>query len=255
MAKRKSSCAVEESPIRFQSEGRQIVGMHHKTKGDKIIILSHGFTGSKMENKRLFVEAARHFAAEGLSAMRFDFFGSGDSEGEFAESLISHNIANLRDAIAWARGEGYAHIAVLGISMGAATAVLTIAGQPVEALVLWSTVPDMKLLFESYVENADEIIEKQAIIEYDGWSINRDFFADAIRYNVQEALANIEIPKFIVQGTADAPLFVQGFHRFRDIVTPPADFMEIPDAGHTYQAPMHRRQVIGRTAIWLNRHF
>ncbi len=66
MAKRKSTSPVEERPICFKSEGRQIVGMHHKTQGDKIILLCHGFTGAKTENKRLFVEAARHFAAEGL---------------------------------------------------------------------------------------------------------------------------------------------------------------------------------------------
>lgn len=254
MAKRKSHPS-EELPILFKSEGKQIVGMFHKTDGDRILIMCHGFTGNKMENKRLFVQAARKFASEGISAMRFDFFGSGDSEGEFEESLLSHNISNLQDAVAWAGHAGYKKIAVLGISMGAATAILTAPRLPLQAIVLWSAVPDLKMLFESYVENPDELFDKEETVEYDGWALRRDFYRDAIQHNVQESLARIEMPKFIVQGTADAPLFINGFHKFRELVIPPADFMEIPGAGHTFQTIMHRRQVIRQTAIWLERHF
>ena len=247
MAKRKKNSALE-IPFYFQSQGKQLVGVHHKMDSEKIVIMCHGFTGNKVENKRLFVEAARNFASDGNSAMRFDFYGSGDSEGDFEETMISHNIANLVDATIWAQEEGYKEIAVLGISMGAATAILAIADLPVQALVLWSAVPDFKLLFDSYVKNPDEIVANRTIIEYDGWHIKREFFSEAVQYDVQKALAKLELPKFIVQGTADAPLFVEGFHRFRDIVTPPADFMEIPNAGHTFQTPQHRRQAIRQTA-------
>lgn len=253
MAKRKAHLS-QELPIVFKSGGKQIVGMFHKTDGDKILIMCHGFTGNKMENKRLFVQAARKFASEGLSAMRFDFFGSGDSEGEFEESLLSHNIKNLQDAVAWAGAAGYKKIAVLGISMGAATAILAAPNLHVQALLLWSAVPDLKALFESYVENPGDVFADKEVIEFDGWALKRDFYLDAIQHNVQESLARIEIPKFIAQGTADAPLFVDGFHKFREIVIPPADFMEIPGAGHTYQTIMHRRQVIRQSAIWLERH-
>ena len=253
MAKRKKHIA-QEIPIHFQSNGKQIVGIHHRVESEKIVLMCHGFTGNKIENKRLYVEAARNFASDGISAIRFDFYGSGDSEGEFEDSLVSLNISTLKDAIAWAYMEGYDKVAVMGISMGAATAILALSGQPVQALVLWSAVPDFKLLFASYTENANDILASHNIIEHDGWAIKRDFFIDAMQHDVEGSLSKIEIPKFIVQGMADAPLFVEGFHRFRDIVLPPADFMEIPDAGHTYQTPHHRRQVIRQTAIWLQRH-
>ena len=254
MAKAKRHIA-HEVPITFQSQGHQLVGMHHQIQGDKILIMCHGFTGSKIENKRLFVEAARAFAADGISVLRFDFFGSGDSEGEFEETLVSHNIANLKDAMAWAREQGFKKLAVLGISMGAATAILTLEHESADALLLWSAVPDFEQLFASYTQNPAAIVEQQSVIEHDGWLIGREFFIDAMGYNVPEALARIEIPKFIVQGSEDAQVFIQGFQTFQDIATPPAYFMEIPGAGHTYQTPKHRRQVIRQTAIWLYRHF
>lgn len=249
------SIHLREVPVTIDSRGHQLVGIHHQAESDKMVILCHGFTGNKAENKRLFVETARTLALEGFNVLRFDFYGSGDSEGDFSDSLLSHNIDNLRDVIAWCRVLGYAHLAVLGISMGAATAILTVASEPVEALVLWSAVPDLKQLFSSHVDNPVQLPAAQDSVEYDGWLIGSRFFTDAVKYNVQESLAALTLPKLIMQGTADAPLFVQGFHRFRDIITPPADFMEIPDAGHTFQTPQHRKQVIRQTVIWLLRHF
>lgn len=252
---KKKKITTREIPVTFISEGHQLIGILHTGDSKKLVILCHGFTGNKIENKKLFVEAARIFADGGFDALRFDFYGSGDSEGDFADTTLSHNIANLKDAMKWGKERGYEKLAVLGISMGGATAILTLAESSADALITWSAVPDMEKLFNSYVGDVSKIDPDIKVHEYDGWLIKKEFWTDGIRHNIKEALAKIIIPKFIVQGTADAPLFVQGFHSFRDIVVPPADFMEIPDAGHTYQTPSHRRQVIRQTLIWLIRHF
>ncbi|MBN1562068.1 alpha/beta fold hydrolase [candidate division KSB1 bacterium] len=249
---RKSRYQMNEQPVALRSHDAQLVGVHHQVDSKKLVIMCHGFTGNKVEDKRLFVEAARDFAAHGCNALRFDFYGSGDSEGEFQDSLISRNIENLQDAISWAREGGYERIAVLGISLGAATAILTAAAVPVDALVAWSAVPDLKLLYQRRVDQL--VAHDTNLIEYDGWLLKRAFFAQASDYDILGCLARIAAPKFIVQGTADDELFVNGFMRFRDVVLPPADFMEIPDAGHTFASPAHRRQVIIQTSRWLQRH-
>jgi pimeloyl-ACP methyl ester carboxylesterase len=243
---------VSEHLVSFKSQNAQLVGVHHKVDSQKMVIMCHGFTGNKVEDKRLFVEAARDFASQGCNALRFDFFGSGDSEGEFQDTLISRNIENLQDAISWARAGGYERLALLGISLGAATAILTAAVVPVDALVTWSAVPDLQLLYQNHV---DELVaHDKKLFEYEGWLLKRAFFDEAPDYDIQSCLAQITVPKFIVQGTADDDLFVNGFFQFRDIVQPPADFMEIPDAGHTFASPGHRRQVIIQTSRWLQRH-
>ena len=245
----------QEVPVVLTSEGQQLVGMLHESESKKLVILCHGFTGNKVEAKRLFVEAARTFAAEGVDAFRFDFFGSGDSAGDFADSMISHNIANLKDVIQWAHARGFKDIAVLGLSMGGATAILTLPQASVQAMVTWSAVPDMEQLFRSYVANVHELVAQVEEHEHDGWVIKKNFWLDAIRYNVKESLAKITVPKLFVQGTADADVFVQGFRDFQNMIIPPADFMEIPGAGHTFQTPQHRKQVIRQSLIWLKRHF
>src|SRR5437763_15478570 len=42
------------------------------------------FTRPRSHRNRMWVEAARHLAARGFAAFRFDYHGTGDSEGETA---------------------------------------------------------------------------------------------------------------------------------------------------------------------------
>ena len=250
------SGSMREEPVTIASNGRQLVGMvHHPEETPRAgVVLCHGFTGNKLENKRLFVEAAREFARSGLWALRFDFFGSGDSEGEFHESRVSINIQNLRDVLAWTDKLGLAKLFVLGISMGAATAILTLSegGVPeIAGLVLWSTVPDMRELFEAKAGMPIEKFPQVEQYEYDGWLIDREFYLDAIRYDVQGSFSKLALPKLVVQGDQDDPVFVRGFEAFQRIAQPPAKFEMIPGAGHTYQTVKHRRQVIEISKNWL----
>jgi len=167
---------------------------------------------------------------------------------------MSNNLANLTDAVDWARQQGYEEIALLGLSMGGATAILAVHRLPVQALVTWSAVPDMKMLFSSLFPNWQSQAETAEAIEYEGWIIKRSFWQDALQYDIQQAFSRITVPKLIIQGSADSEVFIRGLQMFRDSAQPPTDFMEIPGAGHTFQAPVYRRQVIRQTLIWLLRH-
>lgn len=249
---------VREYPITLQSKGAQLVGMVHQPEREKIqtaVIFCHGFTGNKQENKRLFVEAARHLARLGYWALRFDFFGSGDSAGEFHESRISINIENLRDVIGWTQKEGFGRVVVLGISMGAATAILCAEQSPVDGLILWSAVPDFRELFEAKMGVPVEQVPRVEQFEYDGWLIDRQFFEEALGWDVRSAFRKLNLPVLMVQGGEDEPVFVKGFETFRSMNKSGVSFHFIPDAGHTFQTVRHRKQVIEVSADWLTRNF
>jgi len=88
--KAKANC-YREVPVAFTSQEQQLIGIWHHGQSKKLAIMCHGFTGSKLESKRIFVEAGRLFAEQGIDAFRFDFYGSGDSAGDFADSSMSNN--------------------------------------------------------------------------------------------------------------------------------------------------------------------
>src|SRR5437763_15152250 len=93
-------------------------------------LFAHCFTCGKD------VHAAKRIAeslmALGIAVLRFDFTGLGSSEGEFANTTFSSNVADLVAAAAELRNKRQAPAILIGHSLGGA-AVLAAAGDVPEA--------------------------------------------------------------------------------------------------------------------------
>src|SRR5699024_11616661 len=59
----------------------------------------------------------------GIACLRFDFPGLGQSEGDFAETSFSENIADIQAAAAWLAAEYNAPQLLIGHSLGGAAAL------------------------------------------------------------------------------------------------------------------------------------
>ena len=69
--------------------------LHRPQKGNGgVLVLSHCFTCSK--DYKLMAWLARHLSEWGWVVLRFDFRGLGHSEGDFATSTLSDDVADLR---------------------------------------------------------------------------------------------------------------------------------------------------------------
>jgi len=91
-----------ERQVFFINEGQRLYGMVHSSEGEGIrpgVVLYHGFTGHKMETHCIFVKLARELAAAGLHVLRFDFRGSGESEGRFEDMTLDSEISDARAAL------------------------------------------------------------------------------------------------------------------------------------------------------------
>ncbi|WP_267901816.1 alpha/beta hydrolase family protein [Sinorhizobium meliloti] len=88
-------------------------------------LFAHCFTCSKdlPAARRIAAELAR----EGIAVLRFDFTGLGSSEGEFASTNFSSNVADLLSAADYLRQHYEAPAVLIGHSLGGA-AVLAVAG-------------------------------------------------------------------------------------------------------------------------------
>ena len=136
---------MPESPIAFKSEGQQIVGIFHVPDTGKgpfpAVLFLHGFTGSKQEAHRMFVTTARRLAERGIVSLRFDFRGSGDSQGSFAEATLGGEVADARTALAYLRARPEVdskRTALLGMSMGGLVASYVLGSDAtIQHAVLW----------------------------------------------------------------------------------------------------------------------
>src|SRR5579872_1829834 len=116
---------------RFQflgSDGQQLAAALDLPEGDPqaYALFAHCFTCGKdvLAAKRIAVA----LAAKGIAVLRFDFTGLGSSEGDFANSTFSSNVADLVHAAEHLRDIRKAPSILIGHSLGGA-AILAAAGK------------------------------------------------------------------------------------------------------------------------------
>lgn len=135
-----------EKLIVFEVAGEPLVGMLHVPTGVRkrrpAVLFFHGFTGNKVEAHRLFVKMARALAQAGIVAFRFDFRGSGDSDGDFSRMTISQELEDAQAALAFLRARREVNperMGVIGFSMGGLVAAEILGeNKSLRAGVLWA---------------------------------------------------------------------------------------------------------------------
>ncbi|MEX2245658.1 MAG: alpha/beta fold hydrolase [Dehalococcoidia bacterium] len=173
--------------------GHRIATAFHDAGGRNLVVFCHGFKGVKTGPSRYFVRAARVLAERGISSLRFDQYGSGDSEGEFEDSSFIDWIATARAIVEHHMGAGY-RVALFGQSMGGSAAIAVAADVPgVTALVAWSPGAN----FEPFVPSATGFQEEDGQIVRDG------YWREAHEARIAEKFAVMTMPAYIVVGTAD----------------------------------------------------
>lgn len=137
------------TPLRFGPESRQLFALHHapadgSARGEGVV-LCNAFGQEAIRSQRLYKVLAERLARQGLHCLRFDYFGSGDSDGDDHDADMETWIADVQRATdELARRGGCRQISLFGIRWGGTIAALASARlQPVPArLVLWDPLID-----------------------------------------------------------------------------------------------------------------
>ena len=135
---------VQEKPFIFENRQQKLYGILHQPEGlqkQTAVIFLHGWGTYRIGPHRLFVEAAREFAAAGFTCLRFDFRGRGESEGDVAGTTLLGMIDDAKQAVKeMQKQQGISQIVLLGLCSGGEVAVGAAASdQNVNGLVLLST--------------------------------------------------------------------------------------------------------------------
>ena len=115
-------------PLRFPNAAGQMLASRLDMPANgtprAYALYAHCFTCGK--DVRAAVNICRALAREGIATLRFDFAGLGESEGSFADTTLSTNIADLAAAAAFLEKNYEAPKILVGHSLGG-TAVLEAA--------------------------------------------------------------------------------------------------------------------------------
>jgi uncharacterized protein len=114
----------------LENDGEQIFGVLHsplEVERPPAIVIFHGLLGSKDQPHQLFVKLADALVQAGIVALRIDFRGRGDSEGDSVEMTPHKDIADARKALDCLEALSQVdaeRLGVLGLSWGGAIAVV-----------------------------------------------------------------------------------------------------------------------------------
>jgi pimeloyl-ACP methyl ester carboxylesterase len=183
-------------------EGETVSAVHHEAAGetDRWLLFCHGFRSDKTGSYETRCERA---VAEGYDAVRFDFRGSGESEGAFVESTLTGRIDDLLAVIERFDPPSYA---LFGSSFGAKVAFHAAVeaeranGIDGPAAIVARAPVTYGRAFDEY----REIVESEGVVRYDAdHAIDRRFFDDFDRYAFDDVVDALAIPIAMFHGSDD----------------------------------------------------
>ena len=253
-----------ERQVEFANRsGRRLRGMIHQPGESPIgkpagVVFFHGFTGDRMESHWLFVKCSRALERAGIASLRFDFFGSGESEGDFRDATLETELQDAQDAVDFFRREGGIdgeRLGLLGLSLGGAIAALVAERARARALVLWAAVarlPHLRRLADRLVKPSPD---GDSIGDYEGHEVSSRFLEAADFMDPLGALARFKRPTLIVHPERDEHLDLS--HPEDYLQAAGADVKEkviVAGADHTFDGVAWEREVISRAVEWFQQH-
>jgi len=258
---------MTETPITFRYHDQQLVGMIHTPDRDEpspAILMLHGFTGNRMEPHFLFVKMARRLAAAGYTAMRFDFRGSGESQGNFWEMTVPGEIDDARAALTGLRRHPAVdpgRVILLGLSMGGAVAA-SVAGEDPEiaGLILWSAVADFSDVTRSIQPLPDDAPPVLGPLPDGRFDLGGLLLGSAFRETLGqvqplESVRRYAGPALIIHGTNDEAVSPDHADRYLQAMGEGRAVRHwVQGADHVYSAHVWEEEAFAVTLDWLQDH-
>jgi hypothetical protein len=217
----------------------------------------HGFTGDRMESHWIFVKCSRALAQAGIASLRFDFYGSGESAGDFREVTLRGEIADGRAAVAFLRrqkGIDSARVGLLGFSLGGAVAASLASSVQAGAAVLWSSVAHTGRLREIAGRSTRPIPGKLGAVEYAAREISPRFLDDLLKVEPVRHLARYRGPTLIIHAEKDEHIPISHARDFfRAAGAETKELAIIPGTDHVFSSVRWESEVIRRTVEWFGR--
>jgi len=254
-------------PITFTNKGQQIIGMLHlpdKLKpGEKTpaITMFHGFTGNKSESHRFFVHVARALCRNGFTVLRFDFRGSGDSDGEFEDMTVPGELSDAEASLSYLSSLSFVdenRLGIIGLSMGGrVAAVLASKDRRVRFAILYSAaLSPLRQRFLSGIDKAslEKLNKGEAIRLSSGWYLKKPFFDTLDSPVPYDVMGSIKCPVLIVHGDADQVVPVQtaikGYNIIKNL-NGKNELHIVKGGDHVFSLKEHTQEVIAKTVKWL----
>ena len=219
-------------------------------------LFAHCFTCSKdvFAAQRI----ATGLAERGIAVLRFDFTGLGNSEGEFANTNFSSNVADLVAAANHMRAVYRAPAILIGHSLGGA-AVLAAAAQCPEAkaIVTIGAPADpahVAGLFKQHIDAIQEQGEVEVSLAGRPFRIRREFLRDVAEQTLKDCLAKLRKAMLVMHAPTDDTVGIENASAIFAAAKHPKSFVSLDGADHLLTKRRDAVYVADVIAAWSERY-
>lgn len=234
-----------EQRVSFISRGHTVRGWKYVPERPgpfPAIVLCHGLTGNCSEHG-LFERFGQAACEAGFAVLRMDCVGSGESGGSFEEATCLSGwrddlLAGLEYLSALPEVDG-GRMAALGISMGAAAAMLTLADDRVRAAAGWAPAVFTKEVFSKISGESNWARLKNgehAACEYAGVSFRLAprFAEDCEKAEIMELVRRQGKPVLLSLGSDDPVIDPAFGERIASLALPNVEFHMVEGEDHGF---------------------
>ncbi|HEU0081545.1 MAG TPA: bifunctional alpha/beta hydrolase/OsmC family protein [Bradyrhizobium sp.] len=246
---------------RFQfpgSEGQQLAAALELPEAPPTAyaLFAHCFTCGKdvLAAKRIAVA----LAAKGIAVLRFDFTGLGSSEGDFANSTFSSNVADLVRAADHLRDTRKAPAILIGHSLGGAAVLAAAVQIPEASAVVTIAAPSdpahVTGLFADRIGDIRKHGQVEVTLAGRPFQIKREFLDDITEQHLMAHIAGLHKALLIMHAPTDDTVGIDNATRIFVAARHPKSFVALPGADHLLSNKRDGMYAADVIAAWAERY-
>lgn len=255
-----------EKYVEFLGPNGMLRGMMHVPEDSQekypMVVIFHGFQDDRNEINFVHTELSRRLCKKGIASVRFDFYGSGESDGEFKDVTVSKEVKDGLAILDYVKSLDFVdinRIAIHGLSLGGCVAsmVAGLKSEEVCALSLWCPAPDLvynlaknKTLCGLDVGN----IEEKGCADVEGLYFSVDFYKDCLNLDPFEVASHYTGPVNLVHGDQDITASCQCSYKYKEIYGDRANLLIVNGAEHRFLSFDYRKARMESALQFLESH-
>jgi uncharacterized OsmC-like protein/alpha-beta hydrolase superfamily lysophospholipase len=219
-------------------------------------LFAHCFTCSK--NSHAPTHIGKALVEQGIALLRFDFTGLGGSEGEFANTSFSSNVADLVAAADWLRREHSAPTILIGHSLGGA-AVLAAAGEVAESVAVVTlnapfTPEHVTRQLGAGLEQVEREGEATVSIAGRPFRVKKEFLQDLASQRQADRIRDLRRALLIMHAPTDTVVGIDSATGIYMAARHPKSFISLDGADHLLARAEDSRYAAEVMAAWVSRY-
>jgi len=246
------------------SNGKVLRGMQHIPEHAAgkvpVVIMFHGFTATM---SFMFVELSRLLESVGIASVRFDFAGSGESDGEFIDMSIASEVHDGLQVLDYVKTLDYVdkdRIALLGVSLGGVIASFAAGQRAKDIRALCLICP--AFIFSEHLKQGTmghytdiTRINETQFVDMGGIKLGKAFVNDGLLRDIYKESAPYQNKILIMHGDADVDVPIRVSEEYAKAYQDQAQFHVVQGADHIFMNPVHKQELFDKTVEFLTEQF